>query len=164
MAEEVHYELWSAGSRRNGPIAADETSQAELHWIKHAQEEKYASELHSLREKQKTNRQEIFSSSAYPFYDTKEVMSITGRLQDSTLPNEVKHTVLLPFDHRLAVLIVESAYRKLLHAGVQDTLTELRERFWIQRGRQLVKKPLFRCRVAQSFEPSQQRLRQHHCR
>ena len=39
-----------------------------------------------------------------------------------------------------------------MHAGVRDTLEQIRERHWIMRGRQLVKSVLSRCNVYRRFK------------
>ncbi|XP_049275496.1 uncharacterized protein LOC125759991 [Rhipicephalus sanguineus] len=71
----------------------------------------------------------------HPFVDNKGMM-IKTRLDNVEASEKVKCPVLLPADHRCTHLIVESEHRRLLHSGVGVTLTELREKFWIVRGRQ----------------------------
>lgn len=39
----------------------------------------------------------------------------------------------------------------MLHAGVRETLTQLRDRFWILRPRQAVKKSINRCLICKRF-------------
>jgi hypothetical protein len=41
--------------------------------------------------------------------------------------------------------IIADKHESLHHAGVKTTLSELKERFWIVRGRQQTKKELFKC-------------------
>lgn len=60
-------------------------------------------------------------------------------MQNSASDPFVKHPIILPASHHFSTLCVRHHRRKLLHAGVRDTLCQLRERFWIIRGRQVVK-------------------------
>ncbi|XP_064469744.1 uncharacterized protein LOC135384470 [Ornithodoros turicata] len=80
-----------------------------------------------------------------PVLDEDGTVRVSGRLQYSTMPKQVKQPVLIPHGHKLAELVVEAAHRRLLHSGVQDTITEVRERYWVPRCRQLAKRILFRC-------------------
>ncbi|XP_018400068.1 PREDICTED: uncharacterized protein LOC108777629 [Cyphomyrmex costatus] len=53
--------------------------------------------------------------------------------------------MILPPQSHLTQLLVESCHRRTLHGGVQLTLGLLRLRFWIPRGRAIVKQWLHRC-------------------
>lgn len=75
----------------------------------------------------------------HPFVDNKGIIRIKTRLDNVEASENVKCLVLLPADHRCTHLIVDSEHRRLLHSGVGVALTELREKFWIVRGRLCVK-------------------------
>ena len=47
----------------------------------------------------------------------------------------------------LTNLPILEAHRKVAHAGINATLTEIRSRYWICRGRQIVKRLLKKCVV-----------------
>ena len=53
--------------------------------------------------------------------------------------------MLLPSNHHVVELIIRETHDRMLHSGVNTTLTVIRERFWIIRGRQTVKRILRRC-------------------
>jgi len=42
-------------------------------------------------------------------------------------------------------LITEHAHEQTGHGGVKDTLTEVRSKYWFVRGRQFIRKTLYRC-------------------
>ena len=65
---------------------------------------------------------------------------------------DTKYPILLPRDHYLTKLIVLGAHEKVYHNKVKDTLNELRSKFWIVRGRQLVKKVIHRCFLCKKLE------------
>ena len=50
------------------------------------------------------------------------------------------HPIFIPRKHLLATLIIERCHEETLHGGVQSTICEVRERFWIPQLRQLVNK------------------------
>ena len=56
------------------------------------------------------------------------------------------YPVLLP-QSLLTNLIILEAHRKVAHEGINATLTEIRSRYWICRGRQIVKRLLRNCVV-----------------
>lgn len=65
-----------------------------------------------------------------------------------------KHPALLPKDHHLTNLFINQCHKKGHHNVVRDTLTELRRRFWVSKGRQLqaVKKSIGKCVVCKRYE------------
>ena len=64
----------------------------------------------------------------------------------------MKTPILLNPKHRLAELIVNDIHRNLKHISVKHTLTELRERFWVCRGRRFVRNILRKCTVCRKYE------------
>ena len=70
----------------------------------------------------------------------------------SDLPTEAKEPVFLPREHRLTHLQIQRCHKKVLHCGVKSTLTELRPKFWVPKGRQVVKKVLNQCVTCKKLE------------
>ena len=68
-----------------------------------------------------------------------------GRIQNSNVPDCTKFPVLLPPKSDLTNLIVMHHHRMSLHAGVNHLLAFLRGKWWIPRGRQVIKKALKVC-------------------
>ena len=79
------------------------------------------------------------------FVDDTGVYRCKGRLGNSSLPYETKCPVLLPQNNHLTSLIVRECHEKVLHREVKDTLTDLRCRYWIIKGRQTVKREIADC-------------------
>ncbi|KAH7945216.1 hypothetical protein HPB49_008448 [Dermacentor silvarum] len=67
-----------------------------------------------------------------PFLDTEGLLRVKGRVQFCSVRHETRHAVLLPKEHAVTELLVNGAHLRTLHGGVQATMTELRELFWIQ--------------------------------
>ena len=87
------------------------------------------------------------------FTDQDGVMRCQGRIGNAeTVPYSAKYPILLPAEHYFTRLCVLDAHRKVLHCGVKATLTELRSRFWLVRGRSMVKKILHGCALCRKHE------------
>ncbi|KRZ82896.1 hypothetical protein T08_8621 [Trichinella sp. T8] len=56
-----------------------------------------------------------------------------------------KHPFILPDKHPLTRAIIRRCHLRQLHSGIETTLTMLRQRFWILRGRRNVKGMIKKC-------------------
>ena len=72
-------------------------------------------------------------------------MRCRGRFQNSLLNQEAKTPILLPSKNDAVKLIIKDTHNRVLHSGVNISLTVMRERFWIIRRRQTIKKIVRRC-------------------
>jgi hypothetical protein len=86
------------------------------------------------------------------FLDGNGIWRCGGRLTFADLPYETKHPILLPRDHHFTILVVRWAHDRVLHNGMRETLTQIRSRYWIIRGRALVKKIVHQCVLCRRFE------------
>ena len=76
------------------------------------------------------------------YLDDDGLIQCRGRLQYAQLPHSTKYPILIPKESHLSTLIVRATHCLVLHGGVRETLTELRQSYWIPKGRQLVKKEI----------------------
>ena len=115
--------------------------------MKCAQKEAYREEIRALQRGQQVQSQKgkCDVTSLSPFLDSRGVLRVGGRLQNAPLTADARHPVLLPTSSEVTRLIIEEQHRHLLHSGVEHTLNELRQSFWVPRGRAQVKKVLHRC-------------------
>ena len=60
--------------------------------------------------------------------------------------------VLLPTKHYFTELVIKECYKSVYHNGISETLASLRERLWIFRGHEAVKKIIRKCVVCQRYE------------
>ena len=86
------------------------------------------------------------------FQDNKGVWRCRGRILNAAVLYSTKHLVLLHRNHPFTFLVTRKAHEQVLHNGVKETLTEIRGRFWIVRGRSLAKKIVQQCRVCRRHE------------
>ena len=54
--------------------------------------------------------------------------------------------------HPLTTLIVQHAHERTLHSGVKDTLTKVRSKYWLVKGRQFIRKIIYQCVVCRKLE------------
>ncbi|GFS48342.1 integrase catalytic domain-containing protein [Trichonephila inaurata madagascariensis] len=71
------------------------------------------------------------------FFEENGILKIQTRLILSQDPEDFTHPTVLP-DHPLLERLVLYTHRSLMHAGVLTTLAQLREKFWIPKGRRVV--------------------------
>lgn len=74
-----------------------------------------------------------------PFLDNHGVLRVGGRLKHAVLSPDKRHPMIVSPQSHLTRLLVTSCHRRTLHGGVQLTLSLVRLRFWIPRGRAVVK-------------------------
>ena len=67
------------------------------------------------------------------------------RLNNSSLQLGAKNPILLPYDHHYVKLLVSDVRKWIHHGGINDTLTTIREEYWILKGRQVVKQVIRHC-------------------
>ncbi|XP_011859022.1 PREDICTED: uncharacterized protein LOC105556535 [Vollenhovia emeryi] len=80
-----------------------------------------------------------------PFLDESGLMRVGGRLQNSQLPADVKHPIILPRQSPLTSLIISDAHKRTLHGGTQVTLAYVRQKYWIIGGRTPVRSFILKC-------------------
>ena len=66
-------------------------------------------------------------------------------MNNSDLPLNSRNPILLPAKHEFVRLIIRDVHESVKHSGIRDTLTTIRERFWILRGREAVKQVIKKC-------------------
>lgn len=71
-------------------------------------------------------------------------MKVQTRLILSQDPEDFTYPIVLP-DHPLLERLILHTHRSLMHAGVLTILAQLRERFWIPKGRRVVRAVLRQC-------------------
>ena len=87
------------------------------------------------------------------FEDNDGIVRCRGRISFAdNLSYSTKHPILLPSDHPLTTLYIRQAHERVLHNGTRETLTELRAKFWVIRGRSTVRKIVHSCVTCRRHE------------
>ena len=121
---------------------------AEVLWIKAVQRKHYSDlfKLTASPEASVSRTMRSFFKDHKVFLDKDlGVLRITTRLQDSLLPYETTHPILLPPKDRFTDLYVTKIHEENGHSGIPQTLSYLRSQFWVPTGRSVVKHVLHRC-------------------
>jgi len=80
------------------------------------------------------------------------IVRCRGRMCNADLDDEAREPVLLPKGHRVTELIILNCHKRVHHSGLRATLAELRSKYWVPRGRQIVKTILNQCNVCKRHE------------
>ena len=119
-------------------VDAKEIYDAKFHWIK-------ANQLCLL----KSDNYENLSKNLSLKFDKNNIIRCYGRLEKQT---ENEHPIMLSRDHYLTKLIVLKCHEKVFHNGAKQTLNELRAEFWINQGRNYVRKLLNNCFICKRLQ------------
>ena len=105
-------------------------------------------------QKQLTNdpKFELWKAQLELFCDQHNVWRCGGRLRKANLSYAQAHPILLHKEHPVTVLIVKHVHEKTLHGGIKDTLTEIRSKYWLVKGRQFVRKIIHHCVICRKVE------------
>ena len=68
--------------------------------------------------------------------DDHRILRCKGRLENAPIHSDSRCPILLPGDHHATRFIIEQCHQMVMHNGLRETLTQLRTRFWILKGRQ----------------------------
>ena len=119
--------------------------------IKAQQTISYASELKYLKQDSKSRHPSIIHQLGL-FLDKDDVIRCRGRIEHSSLLFDTKYPILIPKESYLSKLIVMAMHARVMYNGVGETLTEIRQRFWIPQGRQLIKRLIRKCVTCKKVE------------
>ena len=75
-----------------------------------------------------------------------------GRIDNSEFPIEVQKPRVLPGREYVTKLLIKEAHKRTYHGGVNDTMAEIRQRFWIPALRQVTRKIVHECMVCKKIE------------
>ena len=86
------------------------------------------------------------------FEDNKGLWRLKSRFGESKMGKDEQQPILLRSDSWVTKLIIRNAHEEVLHFGIETTLANIRQRFWIVRGRNAVKNILRRCVICKRFQ------------
>ncbi|MFH4978849.1 hypothetical protein AB6A40_005558 [Gnathostoma spinigerum] len=98
-----------------------------------------AQEQRRAQEEMEVNRENLNT-----FKDESGLSHCQGRLETANLTADQKSPILLPKSSSLTKFIILDSHQRVGHMGTSATLAEVRQRFWIPRGRSVVRHVLGR--------------------
>ncbi|XP_063994422.1 uncharacterized protein LOC135171779 [Diachasmimorpha longicaudata] len=142
------------GNNFKGPPSAEELNFANERIIKIVQESVFAEEIKELK-KEISSRPKIKYMALSLLLDKKGLLRVGGRLENSDLPFEQKHPLLIPKEHHITTLLIREEHLINHHAGAQTTLYALRRKYWLVGGRAQVRKIIKKCIPCTKANPPQ---------
>lgn len=124
-------------------LSVDEIYDAEVLWIQSIQAKLFTAEMKFLQSSGK-HSPPIRVHQFGLFLDS-GLLRCRGRVNNSLLTQANKNPVLLPSNHPWVNLLVLKVHQQVQHSGTADTLSTIREKYWILRGRQVVKRVIRSC-------------------
>ena len=132
-------------------LTATDISEAETILIKATQQKRFAKEITHLKIKTKSKSPALISQLQL-YLDKNDIIRCRGRIDHSELSMDTKFPILLPKADHLTTLIVRARHASVLHGGVAQTLTDLRQRYWIPQGRLSITKIISKCLICKKAE------------
>ena len=113
-------------SQNDGILTASDLDTTLVYWLKKSQSTLLQSE--------------IWSHQFGLFKDHNGLWRCGGRLENASVFQDAKHPIFLEKNHYLTELIVQECHARVIYSGETATLTELWSKYWVVKGRKLVKK------------------------
>ena len=119
-------------------------------WIRAVQSEHFAEEVKFCRNQPKVipSGMKVVSSKVKQlrlYLDPHDILRVNTLLQNAGIDEGAKNPVLLPKHSHFTYCIVWRAHQLLKHAGVEQTLAQVRQAYWIPQGRQVIRNILRQC-------------------
>ena len=134
-------------------LNSSELNKAEQLRIKSVQAESFPREFQFLRSNDNKVNPHVYVSQFGLFLD-EGIIKCKGRVNNSSLRIDSKNPVLLPFKHPFVPLVIKNVHNSIMHFGVSQTLTALREHYWVIQGREAVKGIVKGCVICRRYEGS----------
>ncbi|XP_054259401.1 uncharacterized protein LOC128984138 [Macrosteles quadrilineatus] len=128
--------------RLSGPLSSSDISKAHLKIFHHVQQATFAEEISSLQNKHDCSTR---LKRLKPFLDSDGILRVGGRLNNSSLPSDVRHPLLLPRKHHVVDLLIDHFHITHLHSGPQLTQAVIAQSFWILCARSVIRSRIFKC-------------------
>ncbi|XP_055585057.1 uncharacterized protein LOC129737915 [Uranotaenia lowii] len=125
-------------------LLASEYRAALMGLVKSAQQQSFPRELALVEAGKKSDLRSSPLRRLNPIID-QGILRVGGRLNLSNLSHGRKHQIILPSNHKLTILLVESTHQDLLHAGPSLMIANIRERFWPLDLRRLARRTVRNC-------------------
>ena len=126
-------------------LTAPELTNAEELWIKAVQASSFDEEIEFLRDHRQNKTVPPTYVSQFGLFLENGVVKCKGRMNNAELLGSARNPILLPSKHDFVQLVIKKVHASVKHCGLRDTLTTIRERFWILKGREAVKRVIKKC-------------------
>ena len=130
--------------------SADYFRAAEQCWIKVEQAKYYRAEIDFCRGNPRVIPSGMKTVSSVVqqlklFLDSHGILRCQTRLEDPDMSYSARCPILLPKRSHYTKLLVWAIHQRVGHAGVLQTLSQLRQEYWVPQGRQLARNVVRQC-------------------
>lgn len=129
-------------------ITSDEIDTAEEMLLNSVQKRWYPDVFDSIYHNKRHNLQVQLGL----FVNKAGLLRCKGRLENADLSAGARFSILLSKKDKFTYLLIEKTHRELLHSGVSQCLSTIRNGYWIPHGRAAVKTVLKSCTVCRRYE------------
>ena len=117
-------------------------------WTKYVQNTEFHNVIENIRKKKYDNL--IVQLGLY--MDNSGLTRCQGRLENGEICEEGRYPLLLLKCHRYTDLIIQCYHKKAVHTGCAQTLSSIRQKYWIPQGHRAVKCVLKKCTICRRHE------------
>ena len=130
-------------------LSVDDINTAEIQLIKYVQRSSFPQIMAILKRKTPAKQQKFELKCSEPFgpiyklrpwLDQSGILRVGGRLENALIDYEAKHQTLLPYNHHVSSLLIMAHHELVGHFGQEYVLASLRQKYWIVKGRAMVRK------------------------
>lgn len=134
----------------SGPLSAAELQKAEEQIVRIIQFKFFKQEVECLKSQRNLSNKQL--QKLNPFLDSAGLLRVGGRLINANIPFQQKFPLLLPSKNHVVRLLLKREHLRFLHAGPQNTLCNVRLRFWPLDGLREIKRIIYECKVCYRFK------------
>ena len=139
-------------AKRSEHLTSSEARQAELLWIRSLQGQSFSNEISFISSGKEKSTTPVYVKQFGLFLDDDHILRCKGRINNASLNLGSKNPILLSSKSRFVELFIYETHDNIKHSGIPDTLTTIRERFWLIRGRETVKRIIKKCVICRKAE------------
>ena len=114
------------------------------YWLYAIQQVEFSDELQTLKLAKTSKRSSLVHTLGLYIDPADQLLHCRCRIEHSN-STTAKFPILLPRHHCISKCLVAEIHSRILHGGTADTLAQLRENYWLPKGRQVVKQVLSKC-------------------
>ena len=114
------------------------------YWLYSVQQGEFPEELIVLKNNRSPKKFSLISNLGLYIDQSDHLIHCRGRIEKS---NSVaaKYPILLSRRHPFSKHLIVRIHSQVMHGGTADTLAQLRETYWLPKGRQIIKQALSKC-------------------
>lgn len=144
----------------NDVLTADEYQEAELALLRLAQSQSFPVEVSHLKSGKPLPTSSHLLCLAPEYDSTMQLLRVGGRLRRTEQLEFAIHPIVLDSRHPLSKLIIQDFDAKLHHSGAERVFAEVRRKYWILKGREVIRQHQRACLGCKTWrgKPSTQKM------